>query len=637
MRAALSLLAATSFVACVVSAQAPGPSSTRDLVLDRRIALVVGNDTYQAAPLANAVSDARAVSAALRALGFRVSTIENADRTKLANAIATVGESLSAGDVLFFFFAGHGIQIGGENYLIPVDFDTRSSIATRFTALALSDVQQALGKARVSLIVLDACRNNPFSGQRGATGFAPPGESRGSVVAFATSAGQVASDNPGATNGTYTQELLVVMREPGITARNLFQRTRERVYTATGGGQLPAIYDGLVGDVALSLEQSTAVAGGAEVGVRISDELLLWRAIEGSIQARDYDVYLAKYPNGIFAELARSRASAHLTPSPVPVPATPLAMSQGLVVVPSATPEQWNPMVTCRMPYGTVAINEPHEPSLIWLRTYQLGSPSSLLRTFAQKSNCFVVVERGVGMQNINQERQLGSSGELQSGQNVGKGQIVAADFLMTPAIQSSNNNAGGIGGVGGLLGRRASAIVGGGLKFKEAKTSITVASARTSVQIAANEGQVRERDFGVRSIFSVGGLLGGAGAYSNTAEGKVIAASLIDNFNAVVSDMIGNANLKPMSADRLAKLLSGESEAEGSTGPAANAGDVMVAKLAGVRIMGAAADTAAVVATLQQGEAVVYMGEESNGFYKVQGAGGEGYVKKALMNVNRR
>jgi curli biogenesis system outer membrane secretion channel CsgG len=323
----------------------------------------------------------------------------------------------------------------------------------------------------------------------------------------------------------------------------------------------------------------------------------------------------------------------------------PLAMlaCAALVAAPAATSAQSkddkskDTVDTCTAPYGTIAINEPHEQSLIWLRTYQLGSPSSLLRTFAQKSNCFVVVERGVGMQNINQERQLASSGELQSGQNFGKGQIVAADFLMTPAIQSSNTNAGGIGGVGGLLGRRAGAIVGGGLKFKEATTSITVASARTSVQIAANEGQARQRNFALGGIFGAGGLLGGAGAYSNTAEGKVIAASLLDNFNAVVTDMKANANLKPMSAERLAKLQSGESEAEGGTGSAANAGDVMTPKIAGVKIMKTAEDTAAVVATLQRGEEVVFMGEESNGFYKVQGAGGEGFVKKALMNVNRR
>lgn len=292
---------------------------------------------------------------------------------------------------------------------------------------------------------------------------------------------------------------------------------------------------------------------------------------------------------------------------------------------------------TCSMPYGTIAINEPHEESMIWLRTYQLGSPSSLLRTFAQKSNCFVVVERGVGMQNINQERQLGNSGELQSGQNFGKGQIVAADYMMTPAIQSSNTNAGGVGGgLGARIPKIGGIVGGGGLKFKEATTSITVASARTSVQVAANEGSARQRDFGVGGVFGVGGLLGGAGAYSNTAEGKVIASSLLDNFNAVVNDIKSSGNLKPMTADRLAKLQSGESTAEGGGGSSANAGDVMVPKIAGVKLMKTASDTAAVVGTLQRGEEVVYAGQESNGFFKVDGAAGEGWVKKTLMTVRR-
>ncbi|MEZ5288346.1 MAG: CsgG/HfaB family protein [Vicinamibacterales bacterium] len=332
--------------------------------------------------------------------------------------------------------------------------------------------------------------------------------------------------------------------------------------------------------------------------------------------------------------LWRTLVSAH----PLAVLASAAVLATPAVVAAQSKDKKGEPEVaTCAMPYGTVAINEPHEQSMVWLRTYQLGSPSSLLRTFAQRSNCFVVVERGVGMQNIQQERQLQAAGELQGDQNMGKGQIVAADFLLTPSIQSSNNNAGGIGGLGGLLGRRAGAIIGGGLKFKEATTSITVASARTSVQIAANEGQARKRDFGLGGIFRASGLLGGAGAYSNTAEGKVIAASLLDNFNAVVADLQGNVNLKPMTAERLAKLQSGESEAEGGSGSAANAGDVMAPKIGGVKIMKTAADSAAVVATLQRGEEVVYLGEETDGFYKVQGANGEGWVKKALMNVNRQ
>jgi SH3-like domain-containing protein len=370
---------------------------------------------------------------------------------------------------------------------------------------------------------------------------------------------------------------------------------------------------------------------------------------------------------------------------------------------------------TCTMPFGTIAVNEPHEQSMIWLRSYQLGSPSSLLRTFAQKSNCFVVVERGVGMQNINQERALASSGELQEGQNLGKGQIVAADYMMTPTIQGSDNNAGGAGGAigGGLLRRAGIPVVGGGVKFKEANTSIVVASTRTSVQVAAAEGKARQRDFALGGIFAVGGLLGGAGAYSSTAEGKVVAASLLDNFNAVVLSLKSNANIRPMTADRLAKLTGGDPEAGAnfekgamvevkmngtklltsasatsaavatlragetmmymgerqgdflrvtrgsaqgwveqvlvtqssaktasgagggaSVGGVMNEGDVLTPKIDGVKILRTASDAAAVVATLKRGEDVVFLGEEQGTFVKVQGSGGEGWVKKALMSA---
>src|SRR6185436_21031064 len=109
----------------------------------------------------------------------------------------------------------------------------------------------------------------------------------------------------------------------------------------------------------------------------------------------------------------------------------------------------------CVTPYGTLAVNEPTDEVLSWLRSYQLGSPSALIRIYAQESNCFIVVERGRGMQNVQQERALGASGELQSGSNMGKGQMVAADYVLTPYVQFSDNNAGGVGGVVGGIGRK--------------------------------------------------------------------------------------------------------------------------------------------------------------------------------------
>jgi hypothetical protein len=289
-----------------------------------------------------------------------------------------------------------------------------------------------------------------------------------------------------------------------------------------------------------------------------------------------------------------------------------------------------NKIEKCAAPYGTLAVNEPTDEVLAWLRNYQLGSPSALIRIYAQESNCFIVVERGRGMQNVQQERALSSSGELQQGSNIGKGQMVGADYVLTPYVQFSDNNAGGMGGVGGLLGKKVGIIGGGGLKFKEAQTSITVSSVRTSVQVAAAEGKAKQRDFSLGGLGIAGGLLAGAGAYSSTAEGKVIAASLLDNYNAIVGKVQGNAALKPMSAERASALASGEAPTAGAT---FNDGDVIHSKIDGVKLMASASDTSKVIATLKKTDELVVTGAPKDGYVKVLGPMGEGFVKAALIS----
>lgn len=288
-----------------------------------------------------------------------------------------------------------------------------------------------------------------------------------------------------------------------------------------------------------------------------------------------------------------------------------------------------NKIDKCATPYGTLAVNEPTDEVLQWLRGYQLGSPSALLRIYAQESNCFVVVERGRGMENLQQERALGASGELQTGSNMGKGQMVVADYVLTPYVQFSDGNAGGVGGAIGGIGRRVGIGVGGGLKFKEAQTSITVSSTRTSVQVAAAEGKAKQRDFSLGGLGIAGGLIGGAGAYSSTAEGKVIAASLLDNYNAVIAKVKSSPAMKPMSAERAAALVGGEPPAPGA---GFNEGDVVRSKIDGVKMMATASDTAKVVATLKKTDELVIMGSAAGGYIKVLGAMGEGFVKTALI-----
>ena len=288
-----------------------------------------------------------------------------------------------------------------------------------------------------------------------------------------------------------------------------------------------------------------------------------------------------------------------------------------------------NKIDKCAAPYGTLAVNEPTDEVLRWLRGYQLGSPSALIRIYAQESNCFIVVERGMGMQNVQQERALSASGELQQGSNIGKGQMVGADYVLTPYVQFSDNNAGGAGGVIGGIGRKVGLGVGGGLKFKEAQTSITLSSVRTSVQVAAAEGKAKQRDFSLGGLGIAGGLFAGAGAYSSTAEGKVIAASLLDNYNAIVEKVTTNSALKPMSAERAAALAGGEAPTAGAT---FNDGDVIHSKIDGVKLMATASDTSKVIATLKKTDELVIVGAPKDGYVKVLGPMGEGFVKTALI-----
>ena len=191
----------------------------------------------------------------------------------------------------------------------------------------------------------------------------------------------------------------------------------------------------------------------------------------------------------------------------------------------------------CDASLGTMAVVEDTSAPWYGILTgqYRLGSTSPVLKLMIQQSNCFVVVERGRAMNNMMQERALSQSGELRSNSNFGKGQMVSADYSLSPSITFSNNNAGGMGGaIGGLFGS-VGAVVGGSLSSKEASTLLTVVDNRSGVQLAAAEGSAKNWDFG-----ALGGLLGSGfgaagGGYSNTAEGKVIVAAFMDSYNGIV------------------------------------------------------------------------------------------------------
>jgi curli biogenesis system outer membrane secretion channel CsgG len=191
----------------------------------------------------------------------------------------------------------------------------------------------------------------------------------------------------------------------------------------------------------------------------------------------------------------------------------------------------------CDASLGTIAVVEDTDAPWYGILTgqYHLGSTTPVLKLLIQQSNCFVVVERGRAMGNMMGERALQQSGELRSNSRFGKGQMVSADYSLSPSITFSNNNAGGVGAaVGGLFGS-VGAIIGGSLNAKEASTLLTLIDNRSSVQLAAAEGSAKNWDFGMLGglLGSGGGALGGG--YSNTAEGKVIVAAFMDSYNGVV------------------------------------------------------------------------------------------------------
>lgn len=277
-----------------------------------------------------------------------------------------------------------------------------------------------------------------------------------------------------------------------------------------------------------------------------------------------------------------------------------------------------NGIEKCDAPIGTIFINEPEADTVRALSGYNLGSPAGVLRIMIQESNCFLVVERGSGLRQMQQERALAQSGDLQQASNVGAGQMLAADFVLTPGVIFSDNNAGGVGGAaGGLLGRRLG-IAAGGVKFKEAQTSLLIADVRTGVQVAAESGQAKKADFGVGGV-GVLGLGVAAGGYSSTDEGKMIASSFRNNYNNIVLKVRANPSLAKSDAPRAGAVFT--------------EGDVLRPKINGVQVLAAPKDGAKVVATLQRNDDVVYLGVEEGGYLKVLAPAGEGWVRKLVVS----
>lgn len=229
----------------------------------RRLALVIGNGDYQNSPLKNPVNDAQDMARVLRKMGFEVIHKENAEQRRMEEAIRDFGRGLRSEGIGLFYFAGHGIQVKGRNYLIPIGAKIESESDVRFESV---DAGRVLGKMEdagneLNIVILDACRNNPFarsfrSSNRGLARMDAP---KGSLVAYATAPGSVASDGKG-RNGTYTKYLLKHMGTPGLKVEEVLKNIRIDVMEETGDKQVPWESSSLRGDFYFNTGKASVTA-----------------------------------------------------------------------------------------------------------------------------------------------------------------------------------------------------------------------------------------------------------------------------------------------------------------------------------------------------------------------------------------
>jgi formylglycine-generating enzyme required for sulfatase activity/uncharacterized caspase-like protein len=315
--------------ALAMSAALAAVQPTAGDVPERRVALVVGNADYPEQPLKNPVSDARAMQATLTSLGFEVMLVENATRRAMEDAILRFGVSLADGGVGLFYYAGHGLQVRGTNYLIPIDENITTEASVRFEAVSLDAVLEEMSQPRpdrANFIILDACRDNPYASRYGGSGagLALVDAPTDFLVAYATAPGAVAydADSEDGKNGLYTGELLKAMQVAEISVEDMFKRVRAAVSEKTRHAQVPWEASSLVRDFSFSpaaaraepapavelRPPSVADARGLRSN-RMSQEaeLFFWDAIRNSDIAADYEAYLESFPDGVFSPLARAR------------------------------------------------------------------------------------------------------------------------------------------------------------------------------------------------------------------------------------------------------------------------------------------------------------------------------------------
>ena len=301
---------------------------------DRRVAFVVGNGAYKnVAQLPNPPVDAKAMASTLRNVGFEVVEGTNLTRDKMTEKLLDFGKKAQGADIAVFFYAGHGIAIAGTNYLLPIDADIKSEMDVKLGAAINIDLtlDQTMSDAKVKLVFLDACRDNPFAAKiksNSATrsvsvqsGLAEMKSGEGTLIAFATGPGQTALDGQEGTNSPFTRALIAHITTPGVEIQQAMTEVRAQVNEETNKGQLPWGHTNLIGSVFLNPAAAPAPAANTAAGAPAaaapaavatassgSDvELEFWRSVKESNKPEELNAYLTTYPNGQFKSLALAR------------------------------------------------------------------------------------------------------------------------------------------------------------------------------------------------------------------------------------------------------------------------------------------------------------------------------------------
>lgn len=321
------------------------PSVEKSAVAERRVALVIGNAAYPGvAVLKNPANDARDIAAKLKRLGFDVIVRTDVRQKEMLRALTEFGDKVQTGTEALFFYAGHGMQVRGRNYLIPIDAEIRSESSVSSEAVDVDQLLDKLATARLSLVILDACRNNPFERRfrGGGQGLAQINAPTGTLIAYATAPGKVAADGDG-RNGLYTAELLSAMDVPGIKIEDVFKRVRGNVVKKSGDAQTPWESSSLTGDFYFrpgKLNSGSSVPQAAAPDHPATIELAFWESAERSNTAADYTAYLNRFPEGQFVDLARNRLRQQTSPVQVAKIDTDMARNRDTPVSAPAMPRE---------------------------------------------------------------------------------------------------------------------------------------------------------------------------------------------------------------------------------------------------------------------------------------------------------